>query len=480
MSAAGDGGIGGARPGEGSAAAGHDPGRPNLLLLLTDQHAAHMLGCAGADHLATPHLDRLAAHGIRWTRAYTAFPLCVPARSSMLTGRHPHEIGVHGNAAGPGGGSDPGRRPDSLGHLLRAAGYATYYAGKWHARAASAAPEDGFTVLHPFGDRGLAGACARWLASAAARAQPFALVVSLDDPHTICEYARSQPMPYGPVPAVPLRRTPPLPANFGARPYEPEALRHEQAVQAAMYGTTGWQPDDWRNYRHAYARLVERADAQLGTVLGALETAGLDATTLVAFTSDHGDGDAAHAWNQKTALFEETVRVPLIVRPPGGLARGRVSDALAAVGLDLLPTLCAAAGAPLPPGLAGRDLLAPPGTGAEATDAGDGGHAGVVVETRFERDAPPLTSGRALITDRWKYTVYSWGRWREQLHDLHADPGETQNLAVQERYDPQLERMRELLLDWCLRTGDTGFLKRLVLPASAGPEVHNRIFAIPY
>ena len=103
-----------------------------------------------------------------------------------------------------------------------------------------------------------------------------------------------------------------------------------------------------------------------------------------------------------------------------------------------------------------------------------------MVETRFERAAPPLTSGRALITGRWKYTVYSWGRWREQLHDLHADPGETQNLAVQERYDPQLERMRELLLDWCLRTGDTGFLKRLVLPAGAGPEVHDRIFAIPY
>ncbi|MFJ4408492.1 sulfatase [Streptomyces sp. NPDC088910] len=447
--------------------------RPNILVLLTDQHAAHMLGCAGAGHVATPHVDRLAAQGTRFDRAYTTFPLCVPARGSLLTGRYPHELGVNGNApASSAPGSDPGRRPDSLGHLLRAAGYDTLYAGKWHARTASATPEDGFTVLRPFGDAGLADACARWLTSRVPGDRPFALVASFDDPHTVCEYARDQPMPYGDVPAVPVRRAPPLPSNFGRHPYEPEAVRHEQAVQAAVYGTVGYTPDDWRRYRHTYARLVERADAALGTVLDALHSTGAADDTLVVFTSDHGDGDAAHAWNQKTALFEEAVRVPLVIRPPGGRGSGGVSDALVSVGLDLLPTLCAAAGVPAPPGLRGRNLLAAPEVPC--------GHDHIVVETLFERPDPPLTRGRSLITARHKYTVYSWGRWREQLHDLRADPGETRNLAVEESHDALRERLRATLLQWCLDTGDTDFLKRLVLPDGVASRTRDRVFAIPY
>lgn len=449
---------------------------PDILLLLTDQHAAHMLGCAGSDHVATPNLDRLAEQGTRFTRAYTTFPLCVPARSSLMTGRHPHELGVNGNApqsadAARGG---PGRRPDSLGHLLREAGYAPFYAGKWHAGSPSATPEDGFTVLRPFGDAGLAASCARWLTSRRPGAGPYALVVSFDDPHTVCEYARGQPMPYGDVPPAPVRRSPPLPANFGRHAYEPEAVRHEQAVQAAMYGTAAYTPDDWRRYRYTYARLVERADANLGTVLAALDSTGAADDTLVVFTSDHGDGDAAHAWNQKTVLFEEAVRVPLIVRQPGGRAKGSVSDELVSVGLDVLPTLCAAAGARVPAGLDGRDLLAPQGVG------GPAGHGQVVVETLFERASPPLTRGRSLVTERYKYTVYSWGRFREQLHDLLEDPGETRNLAVEERYDAVREQMRERMLQWCLRTGDADFLKSLLLPERAGTEIRDRIFTIPY
>lgn len=254
-----------------------------------------------------------------------------------------------------------------------------------------------------------------------------------------------------------------------------------------MYGTAAYAYDDWRRYRHTYARLVERADAHLGVVLDALEAAGHADDTLVVFTSDHGDGDAAHAWNQKSALFEEAVKVPLIVRPPGGLGSGRVSDALVSTGLDLLPTLCGAAGAATPPDLPGTDLGSLAGGSGRDGAVGSGpdqvvgsGRDQVVVETLFERGSPPLTRGRALITDRYKYTVYSWGHWREQLHDLREDPGETRNLAVEERYDPVREEMRERLLDWCLRTEDTAFLKRLVLPASAGPEVRERIFAIPY
>ena len=179
--------------------AGEPSGPPNLLLLMADQHAAHLLSCAGAAHVQTPALDALAAGGTRFTRAYTTFPLCVPARASMVTGRHPHEIGVNGNSVPDAAHGSPelGRDPSSLGHRLRELGYDTAYAGKWHALQPSAAPEDGFEVVAPFGDRGLAEAASTWLRSRSGKERPFALVVSFDDPHSICEYARHQPMPYG-------------------------------------------------------------------------------------------------------------------------------------------------------------------------------------------------------------------------------------------------------------------------------------------
>lgn len=446
--------------------------RPNIVVLLADQHAAHMLSCAGTTHVQTPALDALAANGVRFTRAYTTFPLCVPARASMMTGRHPHELGVTGNATGA---AEPARGEDSLAHLLRGAGYDTAYAGKWHARQPSASPEDGFEVVAPFGDRGLAAAAAGWLRSRRDQQRPFALVVSFDDPHTICEYARNQPMPYGDAgPASATRDLPALPPNHGPAAYEPEALDHEQRRAAASYGTAGYGPDDWRRYREAYARLVERVDGYIGEVLEALDEAGLAQDTVVVYTSDHGDGDASHAWNQKTALFEETCKVPLIVRDPRRPDGGRTSSALVSVGLDLLPTIASLAGAGRSSADApvGRDLLG-------VLDGGDG-HGEVFVQTCFERPLGSGTTGRALVTDRYKYVVYGWGAHREQLFDLMVDPGEQRNLAAESAFDDVRDDLRSRLLQWCLSTDDTGFLKRLILPHQATADVRDAIFAIPY
>lgn len=446
--------------------------RPNLLVIMTDQHAAHALSVAGADHLSTPNLDGLAARGTRFTRAYTTFPLCVPARSSMITGRYPHQLGIGGNR--PEQGVQPGRRPDSLGHLLRQAGYTCGYAGKWHATAADVSSGDGFEPVAPFGDAGLVARSAEWLRDRADEPEPFALIVSFDDPHTICEYARNQPMPYGDVDPVPLRATPPLPPNYGPQPFEPEAVRFEQRAAGAMYGTVDFSPEDWRYYRHVYARLVERVDARIGRLLDALAETGMAQDTVVVFTSDHGDGDAAHAWNQKTALWEETVLVPLIVADPRVEEPIDECSALVSLGLDLLPTLVSLAEGSAPRGLTGIDLspaLREPGLTA---------HDEIVVQTRFERVPGPLTSGRALVGSQYKYVVYTWGRWREQLFDLDADPGEQRNLAVEAAFDPTLESMRARLLAWCLETGDKAFRKRLVLPTDVDPAVRAEIFAVPY
>ena len=464
----------------------------NILLIMADQFAAHALERSRTTdaHFHTPHLDRLLAGSTYFSQAYTPFPLCVPARSSMVTGKYPHQLGVMSNAGrgtptGTGGGAgtgaaagvpapaqEPGHGPESLGHWFTTAGYDCAYAGKWHALQASATEADGFAPIHPFGDEGLVEACHQWLAdrsgpnhrAGADGERPFLLVASFDDPHTICEYARGQPMPYGNVEPAALPDTPPLPANFPTAPFAPSALATERAFAARMYGSTGYTPEDWRHYRHTYAALVQRVDERMGQLLDGIDLA----STAVVLVSDHGDGDASHAWNQKTALYQECVRIPFLVHVPGQTA-AVVERPVPAV-LGLLPTLCEVAGISAPPGLAVASVLAP------SRDP-------VVVQTVFADSAAMAgagTAGRALITGQWKYTVYSWGKFREQLHDLAADPGEQRNLAVEARYAPELERMRAELLQWALVNGDAGFLKKLVLPQSAGPDVQQEIFRIPY
>ncbi|MDO5736613.1 MAG: sulfatase-like hydrolase/transferase [Propionibacteriaceae bacterium] len=444
--------------------------RPNILVIMTDQQSSHMLGCAGTPHVRTPHLDALAEEGTRFERAYVTFPLCVPSRSSMMTGMTPHELGVLSNA--PAREPDEIQAPESLAHLMRDAGYRCGHAGKWHATRASAETADGFEWLRDFGDAPLVSGITDFLGDQAHDDRPFFLVASFDDPHTICEVARNQPSFYGELPTPDLASAPNLPPNFGSQPFEPEALRVEQAAGAAMYGTAAYTPEDWRLYRQAYAHLVERADARVGEVLATLQRTGFAADTLVIFTSDHGDGDAAHAWNQKTALFEETIRVPLIMRWPGTVAQGVTQPQLVSVGLDLLPTICEAAGIEVPHHISGRSLL--------SFDESDSARDHVVVETGFGPGARPTTSGRAVVGERYKYVVYSWGRHREQLFDLLKDPGEIVNLAVEARHHDLLEQNRRTLLRWCRETDDQMMLKRLVLPADTTDAVRGDIYAVPY
>ncbi|MFE6997084.1 sulfatase [Microbacterium sp. NPDC057659] len=443
--------------------------RPNLLVVMADQLGAHVID-RDEGWVRTPNLERLRADCAEFERAYVTFPLCVPSRASFLTGRMPHELGIRGNRRGDLPAVEPGTRSDSLGHLLSGGGYDCAYAGKWHATAPSAPVDAGFDVVRSFGDRGLADACADWLRGRGGQDSPFLFIASFDDPHTICEYARRQPMPYGDVDAGDVRDAPPLPSNFPPAPSEPEAVRFEKQAAHQVYGTAEYTTEDWRRYRAAYRRLVERADAYLGRLLDALDEAGLTDSTLIVFTSDHGDGDAAHQWNQKTALFEECTRVPLIIAGPEVIPGVR-SDPVSA-GLDLLPTLLRAAGLALPGGLHGAPLPL------EAVDAQHDRLIGA--ETRFERADPPLTRGRAIWWGDLKYAVYSWGRDREQLHDLRADPGERRNLAGEARFDGMRDEMRGRLLQWCLQTGDDEFLKFVPLPADAAASVHDEIFAVPY
>lgn len=444
-------------------------GRPNIVLLLADQFCAHALSGRGEDGPRTPHLDALARSGRRFERAYTTFPLCMPARSSMLAGRMPSALGLSGNTA-PDAGTVERVRSDSVVRLLAGAGYRCAFAGKFHAPSLEVSAQDGFEVVHPFTDVGLARSAAAWIAGREADGDPYFLVVSFDDPHGICEYARGQLPPYGAIPAAPIRDAPPLPANHTPAPFEAEAPRFCKAAHGSMYGTGGFSADDWRDYRRAYARLIERADSNLGAVLDAIAVSPAADNTVTVFTSDHGDGDAAHQWNQKTALFEECVRVPLVLAGPG-IPPGEDTGAVS-VGLDLYPTLCELARINQPRAAEGMTLTR---DGAVAKDRE------VVIETAFDAiGGTPQTIGRAMISGDTKYAVYNWGRFREQLHDLRLDPGEQRNLAVESRFDDLLDAMRRRLLDWCARHEDTEFLKALVPPNRVDRRVLDQIYEVPY
>jgi arylsulfatase A-like enzyme len=431
---------------------------PNLIVVIADQLAAHVLD--EGEYVDLPTFTALRQRSLVFSNAQCAFPLCVPSRASMLTGRLPHTIGVMGNKP-----SVPFR--PTLGHHLRQYGYRTGWAGKWHCPEPELPDSAGFEKVAPFGDIGLVERCADWLRDTPT---PFVLAVSFDDPHTICEYARGQEMPYGSLTPPPVEDCPPLPDNSGARPYDAEAVSYEKGDAASMYGTIDYTEADWRRYRWVYRRLVERIDTQLGRLL--LETVrglGLADDTHIIVTSDHGDGDGAHGWNQKLALFRETTRIPFIITV-AGRERADIVDAPVQVGIDLVPTVCSLLGIPRPDEAVGVDVTQP-------TEAWP--HREVVTVTVLGTGrATPPTRGWSLVSETHTYTVYSWGRHREQLH-AHTDQGQMRNLAVESASRDVLEAHRRRLLDWCLATADP-HVRKIVLPADITAEERAQVLDIPY
>lgn len=434
--------------------------RPNIVLIMTDQHQAEALSIAGNLNLHTPNLDRLAKTGIRFENAYVTFPLCTPSRSSIFTGKMPHSLGVNSNADSDNKMKDTDKQL-GLGHLLTQSGYDAAYAGKWHAHEEAMADGNGFATIADFGDMPLAEKCIDYLKVKQKSTQPFFLVASFDNPHNICEWARNEPLPYGNIAPVPLNETPNLPVNFKKSATFPEALQLEQNVEVKIYPTQNYTEADWRQYRYTYYRLVEKVDAEIGKIINAIDALGLRENTIIIFTSDHGDGNASHGWNQKTALFQESVKVPLIINYKAITnANERLNKSLVSNGLDLYPTICDYAGIDFSENLLGKSIK-------KIIEKDITPHDFVVVETKFEGKNAYGTLGRALITQKYKYILYSWGKNREQFFDIENDPYEMHNLINSKAELTHIDDCRQKLLNWCKQTNDTKFLKKIVLPTTS-------------
>ncbi|MBD3243632.1 MAG: sulfatase-like hydrolase/transferase [Chitinivibrionales bacterium] len=449
--------------------------RPNILVIITDEQHANAMSNTGNADLHTPGMDAIAAAGVRFDRAYCTYPVCTPSRASMFTGKMPSEVGI-GNGSGGHGLPEQGRRQE-MGWVFRDAGYETAYAGKWHLPGQHMEEGHGFEILSPMNDE--LATCKSIEFLRRTHEKPFLLVTSLWQPHGCCPYHR-YPDPrtcaklgldkYGLSSKGPdddsydwpddayeqsfLDRCPRLPDNFEPSRYEPDVItKKRDHVYTVTKRPPFWQPDEewnaarnWgtqehRFYRWAYYRLVERLDGQIQRILGALSESGHDQNTLVVFTSDHGDMLSSHRLTAKDCFYEESVRIPLLMRLPGQIPAGTVvNDALVSNGLDLIPTLCDFAGITPPQGLRGMSLR--PLT-----------HG---VKPRAWRDdllielSKGMGLGRMIHTGRYKYARYNTGDHREELYDLELDPGEMRNLAEDAQYQELKSELREKL-DWRLQ-----------------------------
>ena len=452
-------------PAAGWAAEARSPSpRPNLLYIMTDQQHAGMMSCAGNKHLKTPAMDSLAAAGTRFERAYATNPVCIPSRVSMFTGQMPSRFGVRSNAEGRNQIPEAARK-QAMGWIFRNAGYETAFGGKTHWIRGMNPESLGFDHLTPDERDELADQCVRFLQ--AKRPRPFLLVASFINPHDICymaidDFTRAagKPVMYPQsrrereALAAALRLPenvsreeffrslcPPLPDNFEIPALEPECVATDYVKGFRQYARTEWSAERWRLHRWAYCRLTESVDAQIGRVLDALRRAGLEERTVVVFSSDHGDLDAAHRLEHKSVLYEEAARVPFIVSFKGVTQAGRVDNVhLVSAGLDLIPTLCDYAGIEAPEGLPGRSVRALAEGRTPASWRDD-----LVVESH---------EARMIRAGRFKYNLYPTGQRREQLIDLETDPGEMRNLAADPKYRDVLLDMRRRLRRWVESTGD--------------------------
>ncbi len=442
--------------------------QPNIVLIVSDQHRADWLGCAGNRVVRTPNLDALAAGGVRFTDAYCTAPLCVPSRMSMLAGRQPHRTGVLAN-----GDSLPSGVP-TLAHALALAGYETVLCGRMHFVGAD--QRHGYerrlvgdiTPSYPGGPQtdygalaGTAGQGRRSIETAGpgdspvqrydeavVRASerflhewgagpadhPLFLTIGLYGPH---HPFVAPPEHYEAAQAALL-------AGDAVLPRDPEPRHPWVADWFRRLDADGITVEETRRVRAAYAGLVGRLDELVGRLIAAART--LPGDTLLVYLSDHGEmaGDRGMFWKQ--SFFEGAVRVPLIVHPLAGefsgIARG--SEVRVPVSLvDLAPTLASLGGASPLPAPDGADLA--PLLRAPDNAAPSGGWEERPVFAELVVAGAPV---RMIRRGRYKL-IYYHGYPSPQLFDLATDPHEQRDLSRSDEHAAvRVALADQLLADW--------------------------------
>lgn len=442
--------------------------QPDILLIFTDTQPRSLVGCYGTPQIRTPNIDALAEVGTRFTRAYTACPLCTPARAALLSGMMPSKTGAFTN-------SQPlGDTIKTLGQRFRDVGYRTALIGKWHLDGhdyfgTGACPdgwEDAYwydgrrylldlsdeeaknwrtewshfeglrradlksekTWAHRISDRAV-----KFLEEEDSHTRPKLLVVSYDEPHhpwtcppEFVERHLETRLPIGPGAFDSLEKKP----------------RHHKQWADGPLGVK--EPTGFFSHPMMLC-CAEYVDQQIGRVLRAANarSESRQRPTWIVFTSDHGDHLGAHRLNNKgPSGYEENVGVPLIVQAPG-VPGGVVQNSVVSL-LDIVPTFLEAAGIPVPPCMDGTSLTAL--LGSSKTDP----ERKVVSEyTRYEAGHDgfggfePL---RMFVKGDWKLVLNLFGS--DELYHLREDPHELQNKIDDPSCSDIRDDLHNELIDW--------------------------------
>lgn len=411
--------------------------RPNLLFIMSDQHRGDFLGCAGHPLMQTPSLDRLAAQGTRFDRAYTSWPLCVPARMSLITGRYPHSHGAPGNiyALPP--------TEQTIGHYLKGLGYRTAAVGKMHfqdadqnhgfdyrierpdfekeagvqRRAHTERSRDGKdwgiapwseaeTYEHYVADKTIA-----WLEGH--REQPFCAWCSFSAPHP------------------PYLAAPELFDLYAGKVHLPPQNPNDKT--AGEYSEA-----DALTILTAYMANITLVDRNLGRVLAALNRLGLADRTIVVYTSDHGEMAYQRHRFGKGVMYEGATHIPLILRAPARVPHQVVRREVVEH-VDLFPTFCELLNVPTPKTVQGRSLL--PLLSGQAAD--------------WPNTAFIEQNNRRVTVVHGSYKC-SFPRGKaDELYCLETNPQEWNNLIGEPGSDKIVADLRKLMDDWRARTPDS-------------------------
>jgi len=487
--------------------------RPNLLFIYTDQQAISTLGCYGNPAIETPNLDRLAARSVVFDNCYVTQPLCTPSRGSLLCGLTPHSAGLFTNNI-PLSLDIP-----CLPEIGDFRDYATCHNGKWHL-GDEIFPQHGFgewvgtedlyrphwrewrdkdarsPYHHSLTEEGLEpdtqfpdgspafsrGYCCRLpeaLSKPAFQAreacryirdhadEPFVLYVNFLEPHQ--PYFGSHDDQYPPESVI-------LPPNYHMAPTEEQPLRQRLLAvgrwETEIDGGPIVTEDDWRRLIARYWGNTSLVDAQVGAILDTLAACGLDDDTIIVFTSDHGDMMGSHRMAGKCTMFEESTKVPMMLRVPGELDDGRrVSEPVGHI--DVLPTLLELMGQPTPAHLEGYSWAPFLREDGELTERNvfiewSGPESGIVGGPRLRESIPECWRRMATddeivaaITDPVRTIVtpealkYTWSTvGDDELYDLSDDPGETVNLAAHGGHETTIHDLRAQIAAWQRRTSD--------------------------
>jgi arylsulfatase A-like enzyme len=458
--------------------------RPNILFIMSDDHAYQAISAYGSNRNQTPNIDRLAKEGMRFDRAFVTNSICGPARAVILTGKYSHLNGFHDN----GGRAWFNGRQQTAPKLLQAAGYNTAMIGKWHLNSDPTGfdywhiligqgpyynprmkTSDGFVNHQGYTTDIITDVALDWLKNKRDKSKPFLLMYQHKAPHRNWQPAeryldkykdekiaepdtlfddwsgRAKPAAENQM-SVAKHLTP---HDLKLVP-QPGLTPEQQAAFDKAYGAeneelkkallTPEQQTRWNYQRYAkdYLRCIDAVDENVGRVLDYLDEAGLAENTVVFYTSDQGWYLGEHGWYDKRWMYEESFRTPLIVRWPGKVEAGSVSDTMV-MNLDFAETFLDIAGIEVPADMQGRSIV-PVLKGQTPDDWRRS-----VYYHYYEFPQPHYVHPhRGVRTERHKlihfYTIDQW-----ELFDLEKDPQEMKSVYDDPAYAQTVADLKQEL-----------------------------------